>query len=313
MFRSYTGALTPTHPTLSVRGVASGKASAHAHHGELVQGRFRFRGRLIDALVTLPIASKGSHATFVPSEDVAEVAVVPPTRKKAQRAAILTLSYLGVKGGGTLVIDSSIPLRWGMGSSTADVVAAVRAVAFATGHTLMESEVASLAVRAEGASDPIMISNSPCLFAHRDGFVVELLEGVAPAFVVMSVVPNELADGLDTLNLPKIEYTHNDIEVFEAGLSTLRQAYRSGDLSAIGAIATDSAHINQKYRPKPLFGELVEVSRRTGALGVQVAHSGSVLGLLFRHPTSTSDFRSIEHALAQVASLDVHDVQLFGL
>ncbi|VVE58917.1 L-threonine kinase [Pandoraea horticolens] len=313
MLRSYDAPFEFNRPTIPSGIIPIGRASVHAHHGELVQGRFRFRGRLIDALVTLPIAGKGSAATFFPVADSASIKVIPPSRKKAQRAARIALEYLGVCSGGTLVIDSSIPLKWGMGSSTADVVAAVKAVAEATGHRLMESEIAALAVRAEGASDPIMMSAKPCLFAHRDGFVVEILEGAAPAFVVMSVVAHELASGLDTLSLPKIEYTDQEIDLFDAGIATLREAYRSGNLPAIGAVATRSASINQKYRPKPLFDELVEISHRAGALGVQVAHSGSVVGLLFRQPFTSKDLTNIEHALDEISNLNVHDVQLFGL
>ncbi|WP_084009606.1 hypothetical protein [Pandoraea oxalativorans] len=204
MLRPYERVFASNHAIVQSKATAMGQASAHAHHGELVQGKFRFRGRLIDALVTLPIMGKCSAATFFPFAESTSITVIPPSRHKARRAATIALEYLGASGGGTLVIDSSIPLKWGMGSSTADVVAAVRAVAFATGNVLMESEIASLAVRAEGASDPIMLADKPCLFAHREGFVLELLEGASPAFTVMSVVPRGLACGLDTLSLSGI-------------------------------------------------------------------------------------------------------------
>lgn len=312
MLYAYEGLPFPERKIIS-NDIIKGQATSNAHHGEVIQGRFRFRGRLIDALVTLPISEKGSSAIFFPSTDSTSLQVIPPYRQKSKRAASITLEYLGIRTGGTLVVDSSIPLKWGMGSSTADVVASVKAVALASGHALFDSEIAALAVRAEGASDPTMLLTKQCLFAHRDGFVLELLEGAIPRFVIMSIISHQLADGVDTLSLPIIEYTDQDIDIFDNGIAVLREAYRSGDLAAIGTVATNSARINQKYRPKPLFEELIDISLRTCSLGVQVAHSGSVIGLLFQQPSSSRHFKNIELALEEVSRLSVYDVQLFGL
>ena len=46
-------------------------------------------------------------------------------------------------------------------------------------------------------------------------------------------------------------------------------------------MATASARVNQRFLPKPSLPDLIELSRRLGGAGVQVAHSGTVAGLIF--------------------------------
>lgn len=297
--------------TNSLTGLA-GQAYVEAHHGELLQGRFTVRGKYVDALVTLPVSSRGSRATFFPDDNKLEVIVLPPSKAKAKCAALITLAYLGAKIGGTLVLDSSIPMRWGMGSSTADVVASILSVSRALNTPLKESEVASLAVRAEGASDPIMFSGKQCLFAHRDGIVIERLAEDTPEFLVISVICRELFDGLDTLSLPQIQYSHDEIGIFDIAMEKLRCAFKVGDIKAIGELATLSAQINQRYRPKPKFDEILKITSHVKALGVQVAHSGSLLGLLFAKPTQARDFKYIEAAMKELEKLDLHDIYCLG-
>jgi uncharacterized protein involved in propanediol utilization len=52
------------------------------------------------------------------------------------------------------------------------------------------------------------------------------------------------------------------------------------DIKLLGRVATASATINQEFLPKPLFPEIRTLADRAGALGVAVAHSGTVLSIL---------------------------------
>ncbi|MFD9077004.1 GHMP kinase, partial [Streptomyces lasiicapitis] len=49
----------------------------------------------------------------------------------------------------------------------------------------------------------------------------------------------------------------------------------------LGHVATESARRGQRVLPHEEFGELTAIAGRVGAVGVQVAHSGNVAGLLF--------------------------------
>src|SRR5690606_12039701 len=66
----------------------------------------------------------------------------------------------------------------------------------------------------------------------------------------------------------------------------LRAAIRDGDCAAVGQVCTDSSVLNQRVLPKAELDTLREIADEAGAVGVQVAHSGNVAGLLFdaTHP-----------------------------
>ena len=106
-----------------------GCGHASGHYGEIVQGIFQGNdGNAQRGLVTMPCPLAVVHAAFEGSADKA-LEVSPSTSKKALNAARLTLDRLGQSSfGGVITIESNIPEGLGMGSSTADVIATIRAV-----------------------------------------------------------------------------------------------------------------------------------------------------------------------------------------
>lgn len=256
----------------------SGRGSSPAHHGEILQGVFEDSGgRLVHALATLPWAGRGSRALFEPGSG--PLAVEPGDRVKAGRAALLAVRRFGRGArGGRLSISGDVPVGWGMGSSTCDVAAGVRAVAAAFGEEIAPEEVARLAVEAEGASDPVMFDGRAVLFAHREGRVVEDFGGGLPPMAVVGV---RCGPEVETLALPEPRYTRREMEAFAELRGLLRRAVRERDARLVGKVATASARINSLRHPKPGFERTTGVASRTGAAGVAVAHSGCVAGLLF--------------------------------
>jgi uncharacterized protein involved in propanediol utilization len=67
-------------------------------------------------------------------------------------------------------------------------------------------------------------------------------------------------------------------------------------------VATTCSRINETYLPKPRFAEIEEVVRRSGAVGLQVAHSGTVVGLLF-DPRDAAKQQQIQKAREGLGSL----------
>jgi uncharacterized protein involved in propanediol utilization len=261
-----------------------GVGHAPAHHGELLQGVFLDdTGRRCRALVTLPLPDRGSRAVFYPSH--AHWGVVgTPELTKVRRAALVALRELAgrstIAKGGQVEIRSDVPRGIGMGSSTSDVTATIRAVADYHGVELSREEVGRLAVLAECASDSIMIDDRVVLFAHRDGVVVETLGPRLPDLVVIGcdAEPGVL---VDTLGLRPAEYDDRQLETFGVLRVALRRAVGTGDVPLLGRVATASARINQRFLPKRLLEPLLALCLRHGGCGVQVAHSGTVAGLIF--------------------------------
>jgi uncharacterized protein involved in propanediol utilization len=274
----------PEDPELLTPGLTTGIGYAIAHHGELMQGVFDDdAGRLRRALVTMPLPGRGSRAVFYPSQSHWGV-VGPPGMTKARRAAIYALrefsAHPAPAKGGRVEITSNIPHGIGMGSSTSDVTATIKAVADYYGISLSREEVGRLAVLAEVASDSVMIDDRVVLFAHRDGVVLETFGHRLPPMIVVGC---DTAPGqaVETLSLPPADYSDFEAGEFQVLRGALRRAIATEDISLLGKVATASARINQRYLPKPGLEPLIGLCLRHGGAGLQIAHSGTVAGLIF--------------------------------
>ena len=259
-----------------------GRGATHAHHGEIVQGVFYSSdGRLEHGLVTLPCSLFGTTVRFRPLRS-GPLTVEPGDRSRARTAARLTLDALGRTGwGGSVRIESNVPLRWGCGSSTTDVLATIRAVADAFDAALEPEWIARLSVASETASDSLMYGpERAVLFAQRRGSVLLDLGGPLPRVQVLGFNTEE-DHGVETLSLPPCQYSAWEAEAFQPILGALRRAVERQDPALLGRAATASTTIMQRHRPKRFMPQLLELAEEVGALGVQVAHSGTVAGFLF--------------------------------
>jgi uncharacterized protein involved in propanediol utilization len=86
---------------------------------------------------------------------------------------------------------------------------------------------------------------------------------------------------VDTLRLPPAPYDRSEIVRFGVLRAALRRAVAKSDVALLGRVATASAQINQRYLPKPQLDLLLRLCEQHGGCGVQVAHSGTVAGLIF--------------------------------
>jgi uncharacterized protein involved in propanediol utilization len=286
-----------------------GVGSAGHHHGELLQGALRRGGELVPCLITMPVGGVGSRVRYLgagpdgpvePLEGRGAVAtqalaserlrsafpgqflaVVPTHKTKAARAARLALDAIGAPAVGRLEVECSVATGVGLGSSTCDVVAAIRAVWNAHGIELDAGQVARLAIEAEGAADPIMFDGEMVLFAQREGLVLESFGSWTPPYAVLSIDTDPGGRGVDTLSLPIPQYTEDELAAFESMVGRARQAFRQRDPVALAAVATESAMLNQRFVPLRWFREIRDLAAEYGALGVQISHSGTVAGVLF--------------------------------
>jgi uncharacterized protein involved in propanediol utilization len=259
----------------------AGYAEAIGHHGELVQGLFEDDGaRLRRALISLPCRQLKSKARFI-ANDSDRVSVVPASREKARQAAELTIKAFGRPGtGGNLAMDSNIPIGRGMGSSTADVLASIQAVLDWLGIEAATDDVMYIAVSAETACDSTLFRQQAVLFAHRDGIVLESFRRPLPPIDFISIDTTPFVT-VDTLEFEPARYDPLEIETFRPLRSSLRTAIKNADARMLGRVATASARINERFLPKPRLKEIETIGARFDAIGIQVAHSGTVVGLMF--------------------------------
>ncbi|MFW6642420.1 GHMP kinase [Nocardiopsis algeriensis] len=265
----------------------TGTGRAACHHGEILQGVFLDgRGRHRRGLVTLPMAEPVTEAVFEARPGYApdRVETDPPGRIKAARAAALAVAECAAAAhvpacGGVLRLRGGAPAGLGMGSSTSDVTAAVRAVCAGYGTEPDPGAVARIAVAAEGASDPIMLGERALLFAQREGRVLEDLGAPLPPMTAVGCLTGG-GRPVDTLTLGGRPHPA-DTALYEELRADLRAAVAAGDAAGVGRVATESAVLNQRVLPKAELGTLRGVARLCGAVGVQIAHSGNVAGVLF--------------------------------
>ncbi|HEU0121366.1 MAG TPA: hypothetical protein VFQ91_12630 [Bryobacteraceae bacterium] len=249
-----------------------GRGEAIGHAGEILQGAVRREGRVEPFLVTLPMPAYRSTATACPAE---EWRVTPAWKTKALEAAQLAW---GGPGALTLAIDSDIAVGRGCGSSTADCVAAVRAVGDLMGVNWTPETTARLVQRAEGASDATMFGSEPVAFLPRAG---QLLRRLGAAWPAMEIAVHDLGGPMvETLACPVPAYTGAELDEFEALLAALERAIAAEDVPAIGGIALRSGEIHQRHRRHEGWVDICRKAAARGAAGVAFAHSGTVAAVL---------------------------------
>jgi uncharacterized protein involved in propanediol utilization len=105
-----------------------------------------------------------------------------------------------------------------------------------------------------------------------------------------------------TLGLEPADYDAREKRAFRVLRAALRRTIATGDVASLGRVATASARINQRFLPKAVLPELLELCRRLGGCGVQVAHSGTVAGLIFDARQPKTD-EAVRQCLAEIAKL----------
>ena len=251
----------------------TGAGVAFGTFGELVQGVLP--GQDLDFLVTNPIA-RYSAATFHRDPEQAAIQVVPARKVRSRLAAQLALSAHGAPGGGTLVIDSDIPEGKGFASSSADLVAAIRAVGDACGFAVTPTFIEDLLRQIE-PSDGVMYPGVVA-FYHRTVRLHSYL-GVLPPLTIVGIDEGGQVNTIDFNGIPK-PFSVREKDEYGELLTLMVGAVRAANGALIGHIATRSAQLNQRLNPKRTLANAIDISNRIGGLGVMAAHSGTTIGIL---------------------------------
>jgi uncharacterized protein involved in propanediol utilization len=274
---------------------------AFGHAGEFLQGAIGDGGALRRILISIPAPGLRSNAIFS-AADHDEIAVTPKWKRKSLKAFHLAwLQFSSARPCGTLTIRSDIPVSRGMGSSTADCVAAIRAAASHWNCELPPDRIAMLAHQAECFSDATMYEDRLVVFQHCEGRIHENLRGDTPHLQLLIVEASNGSRKVDTDLLARPDYSPEEIRQFSQCLSRFGHATATNDIQQIAAIATISARINERYHPNHKLDELERIAAETGGLGVAVAHSGNIQILLYE-PFSLGEpvLRKVSDSLEEI-------------
>lgn len=209
--------------------------------------------------------------------------VRPKTHVKALKAARFTLQLLGhANRGGELSIRNRAPAGFGFGSSTADCLSTIRAVASALGRVLPAEAEARLTIAAEGASDSIMFDAArPALFSQCHGRILEAFHPGWPEMLLLGFCTASDGEGVDTASVRRPAYNMAERCEFARLRADMRRGIESQSIGLLGQVAERSAQINHRYFPIPRFSELEALVRKVGAAGIQIAHTGCLAALIF--------------------------------
>lgn len=262
-----------TLSTLQTSHSSTGVGRAFGTCGELAQGQFD-SGE--DFLITLPVDTWSEVQVTVDATSTEVRGNIEKT--KTSLAIRKAVDHLGFPNwGATFQSKSELPEGKGMASSSADIVAACRAVSAALKLPLSAEEISRIAISIE-PTDGVMYSGSVC-YNHRKGNLLETFGNLPP----FNLLVLDLGNQVDTVafnQIPK-NYTAVETEQINRAYELIKSGIQMQDLAQIGLGATLSAEVNQRILIKPHFERIVSIARAHGASGICAAHSGTVLGLLF--------------------------------
>lgn len=190
----------------------------------------------------------------------------------------------------SLNIHSEIPVGKGMASSTADIGATMVATLGLIKKNLTSEEISYIASTIEPTDSTYIEKN--VVFNPLNGEVIKYLGNIKNSKVVI-LEPNKTLDTMKIRNTPNYkDIKIQNKEIINEAFYLLEEGIKNNDLSLVGRAATLSSLANENIDKKEGLKEIIEISQNYGAYGVNIAHSGTVIGILM--DKSMNDKRLIE-------------------
>lgn len=172
---------------------------------------------------------------------------------------------------------STIPLAKGMASSTADIAATALATASYLGRELSEQTLAAQCVALEPTDSTIF--RSLTLFDHNKG-ATRIACDSQPALDLLVLESPLTLRTADYHRMERNTLLQRHAPELETAWGKIQQACAQNNPRLMGEAATLSAVASQNILPKPEFNVLLSLVEECDLYGINVAHSGSVVGLL---------------------------------
>ena len=99
-----------------------------------------------------------------------------------------------------------------------------------------------------------------------------------PNLYVYMLEPNQIVDTTSFIRMT--DSSLYPAEQSEKLLTDFQTACDTQSVKRLGQVATISALLNNRRLPKPYLEDIIEITTELGLLGVNVAHSGSIVGIL---------------------------------
>ena len=266
--------------------------SSFASFGELVQGR-RSDGE--DFLVTLPV-DMWTTCRLV-CEPVAGASVVETELAKSRRVAEYLLAFLGLQAGVKIGLEFArgIPIGKGLSSSTADMLAVVRAFSQAFGLVISEDFIARMFAEIE-PHDGLQYGTS-VVYNHRQGKLLHKFD-LIPSYAIVAV---DSGGEVCTVEYNKnLDFSTAFLSEYDRLYGELVQAFAQRDFRGIAQCARRSAELHVQRTGNTFLAAVLDKAARLDVLGVLATHSGTCGGLLLPGDASGSLLDRVEAEISAI-------------
>lgn len=190
---------------------------------------------------------------------------------------------------------TSIPLAKGCSSSTADILAVIQACSYFQGGRLGAKEATQRACQIE-PTDSLAFNNWTVINPLTGQVIWET--DWQPRLGVYMLEPSDRVNTLEIVRQSRSSYypTQSAADIFPL----FQKACHERNLELLGEVATLSGELNNQRLSKPFFKELEILVKSFGFLGINVAHSGTVVGILLS-PDQKADLEKFEKQIANHA------------
>lgn len=264
----------------SVKGIIrTGEGHCNGSFGELLQGVLPGQKRFLVNLKIKNHSRARVHLSSCQYMGEKEARYAESYRRYSKSYKILRniLTDLGCHDDYLIEIDSDIPVGKGLSSSTADMVATVRAAEQALSVPLKNEYVSRMITEIE-PNDGLNWPGSAA-YHHTTGVLIYNWDYVPP----LRILGLDLGGTIDTVEFNKKPRTWSEAETggYRDLLKEVADAYERKDADALCRIATESTRRWQSVLPKAELPAVEALMAETGAKGIINTHSGSFLGLIY--------------------------------
>ncbi len=182
-----------------------------------------------------------------------------------------------------IVTSDSIPRSKGYASSTAQLSGTLWALCSLLNIDLNFSDAAKLLTKIDATDSTIF--KELTLFDNMNGSKWETLG----AFPEIPILAFEEEKGVNTMVLKRKKWYRASI--VDKTFELFAQGVKERDFAKMATACEESALKNQKNLRKPYLEEMIVLTRKLGLLGLNIAHSGSVIAIWCEE---TTDLDKIE-------------------
>ena len=267
--------------------------------GELAQGRID--GVRLHISCPVNLYTWGGIGTF-PS-------VFPSVGSKVKRVLLLADRFRKKGQQISFSLYSDLPPGKGMASSTADMTAALALQGWLGNSSLPKEEWVKLLLAVEPTDG--IVFDGITLFDHYRGTVCRSL-GVPPPIEIIALEFEEKVDTIFFNQQDQKKAARSQTQTVLKSFQLIEEGIKEGSTQKVGDGATISALSHQNILRKPDLEKILKLTLEMGGVGVNIAHSGSTIGMLFN--PGTFNFKMLKMKIKTLLgrSLPIHRLQLRG-